>query len=634
MNSSNVVRKDQAQNVIIPKTKTRNAYVVSGIEWAFDRGFKFHYGIKERQFVEEYIRRSQILPIAPSYQHAIRFWDKVWDFAPLFPGTSPVHKRINFQGIPDCYQTDCRLFLLLHLLHSDSKISTIVSLFKDVRSFYKYLHSQKIYSIEDVTTDHIQRYAASKKQLGSSSKAKIWIALIKLYEFYVSNYSFTLDISVEYLEQQKLLSIKRKKDAEQARKTANIPTPFYVKFVEMLRKVLADEQESYNNRAVSAYFLILSQTGLRASEISTLKCDCLVKEESLLGYADPFCFLKTKIYKTAGKNSNPIEHKTFVTKDVLQAVETLLAIRPAQNYKDSDFLFTPTTIKRLPMSSYLPRQIMAKYLYDNRLSFADPDCVTWEDIPLIQISRDGKNHSVYLPTATQFRVHVITDLLNKKVELSWVQEFMGHLSEEMTSYYYRATMNKPKESEVIKKLYDELRTEQVQLINQTNNSVSKQIASTPPEKQQFKIVQDKFGVILQDGNLTITAKHGGFCIKPGKARCSDDPYGHEDMCAFGRCSNMHYCYFFSNVIYQDFLNIKTAVEMNYNAGMWLQAEHELNNLKDLCQRALEPTLQQLKAKIAEKGPKELVKRHPNLGEIVQNFSSIIKEVQEWKSKTI
>lgn len=442
-----------------------------------------------------------------------------------------------------------------------------------------------------------------------------------------------MNVDFDKIQRQTIKAKSTAKANASSGKTPNIPEEFFIKFVELMKNILSNPKEKYRYRIAAGIYLLMSQTGLRSSEICNLKCDCLVKEKSHNPNDPDFYFLKTNIFKTSSKNEKPKDHKTFVTEVTIDAIKTLLNIRPVYSESGEDYLFIPDNCIAIPIPIRYPRRQLQTWISKNKPSFLMLETSNWNGISTCQdlLNRDVK---FYFPSNPQFRVHTITKLINLGIDIEWIQEFMGHLTPEMTSYYYRTDNNKAIESEAIQKLHQELMSGQVKLINTIKDDISNSIEKTPLDKRTFRIVQDKFGLIEQNDNITFSAKHGGFCGKVGKARCSEDPYGHESMCAFGRCSNMHYVYFFANVIYQDFQNLQHAVEVNYNNGMWLEAQRQLLNLKDLCQRALSPVLEDLKKHMDEEGVTSLLERHPNVSEVVANYDKIIEEIEEWKKKEL
>ena len=95
-------------------------YVVSGIEWTLDT--KFHFGIEQSKYLQEKIELDQFLPIKGAN---IPFGEDVWDFNECFKYRSGMAFRFSFKEIPKGFRASSKYFVLMTMLNSDNKITTI-----------------------------------------------------------------------------------------------------------------------------------------------------------------------------------------------------------------------------------------------------------------------------------------------------------------------------------------------------------------------------------------------------------------------------------------------------------------------------------------------------------------------------
>lgn len=591
--------------------------VLSGIEWTIDR--EFHYGIDNARYIEGLVNDAKYLPIKDG---DIKFASNKWDLRPYYTMKKTDNMVFNFESVPKCYLNLAKFFVLLKLLNSNKKASTINRRLADIKPFLKYLYDNGITTVESVMNSTIEDYMVSKQGLSVQTRKMIYIAVEEFFTFIKANYSYQLNFDFSVFDERVHLQ-KIAKRAEENNKTPDIPIDYYNKLLSLLIKSMRNDSLDYNDRAIACIYLILSQTGLRITEILSLETNSLNSIE-LKNLDAKAYFLTYKVFKSIGKELEFIETEIFANELTKEAFDTLVSLRDGrENAIGNAFIY-------LPYSKFLPAtDIFARSQFNNFL-YKHADFARCETSPYPELSVVKNNgNPVIAPTSKQFRVRVCTELYYRNVPLLYIKKYMSHLSEEMMGYYVRPKSKKQKDAEFSNKLLKSLVTNETDLLGNDAKQIQSNIQNFI-NKGHYNVEHDIDAIIESlNGKFIIRAKRGGVCIKTSIRECSKDARTNEMFCAYNVCPNLFHLYYMADTSYEDFKLTQKTFEENRVNGFKLQASKELNKLKHLCKSRLLPELDDLKQQIQKSGVEGILMNYPSLDKIIMNYDKIMEEITRW-----
>ncbi|MCS0542662.1 tyrosine-type recombinase/integrase, partial [Aeromonas veronii] len=288
------------------------------------------------------------------------------------------------------------------------------------------------------------------------------ITTLKTYKGAISDFLNFYVANFEEFEIREFNSILKTDIAElkitvEKNKYPNIPEEFFSRLLSSLIRTIENLKESESIRSIACMMIILTQTGLRSSELTALKINSIGEE--LLYDGKTAYYLKFKTWKREKGNNIETECITFINDISKRAFDTLTAIHEKNRKKHkSNLLFVPERVKVLPVDSDSFLRMTIKYYF----RFAeDIGCLDSGDkfSGLKKVSTDramkeaGKTTNPYkeyktfcYPVTHQYRVYLCTDLYNKGVPLSYIQKYMTHLTSDMQDYYVRPTQQEPQET--------------------------------------------------------------------------------------------------------------------------------------------------------------------------------------------
>lgn len=592
-------------------------FVLSGIEWTLDR--EFHYGIENARYIEALINDAKYLPIKDG---DIEFASNKWDLRPYYSMKKTNNMVFNFILVPECYLNVAKFFVLLSLLNSDKKASTINRRLADIKPFLIYLYDNGITTVESVMSRTIIDYMNSKKELSVQTRKMIYIAVEEFFTFIKANYSYQLhcDFSI-FNEKERLQKIAKK--AEENNKTPDIPIDYYNQLISLLIKSMRNNSLDYNDRAIACIYLILSQTGLRITEILSLETDSL-SSIKLKNIETKAYFLTYKVFKSSGKEQEFIKTEIFANELTKEAFDTLVTLRnDRDNRIENNFIYLPNS-KVLPATDMFARSRFNNFLY-TYAEFARSETSPYSELKVVK--NNGK--PVISPTSKQFRVHVCTELYYRNVPLLYIKKYMSHLSDEMMGYYVRPKSKKQEDAEYSNTLLKSLVTNEASLLGNDSKLIHTNIENFIKEGN-YNVEQDIDTLIESlNGNFIIRAKRGGVCIKTSIRDCSKDARTNEMFCSYNICPNLFHLYYMADTSYEDFKLTQKSFEANKANGFKLQASKELNKLKHLCKSRLLPELDDLKQQIQKQGVEVILMNYPILDKIIINYDSILEEIAQW-----
>lgn len=592
-------------------------------------------------FIEQ-IKSSNVLPFNKG---DMRYSDDVWDFSKYRKKVVNVSNsilRISFTAIVKDFKDDLKSYALLKILESKNKIQYINQCVSQITSFFNYANSRYCYHIEDVGDDIIAGFIESleEQNLSYSTISKYIYSIKSFYEVYSANFKniLTEDIKKQFNIDRRLL-----KSQSEIRKTPDIPKNYYNKFLSSIIKIIDDKSINYYIRATACVYLILSQTGLRISEILELS-EGTMNTATIFNGEEAY-FLKYKTWKGQKGDNTFRTVDIFVNELSKKGYDELIEIYKSKRKKlGLEYLFLggeasvdfPVTSNgfedfRDRLFIYMDNEGYLETInieeVNKQLNIPSKKVRTW-------LKNTSTKHKVITtityPTTIQYRVHVCTELYNAGVPLSYIKKFMSHLTDDMEGYYVRTTVEKPQEdAEFAYKTIENIVTGETKPLTNFDNGLCEKIEKFINENN-FNIEKDTKTIVEKLVNeIPVRQKSGGVCIKSSIRTCSLDYSTDEFYCAFGVCPNIFHFYYMADFSYKMAKECEVSFLYHKNNGFLKQAQKELHKLKRTAKDKLAPELDELKNVVARKGYDVVVQEYPDLSNIILNIDEIYGEIKQW-----
>ncbi len=601
------------------------------VDWSFEDEYSVNQG-----GTEHYISRLKEVNKLPFNTGEIFFSDNIWDFSSVTRLNISKSKLVfNFGRTVDLYHDDLKAFVLIKLLENKIKVQSINSAFSHLCLFFNYIYDKNVFSIKDITSEHIGSYLRSRSESSERTLRKARTSILEFYECYSANFDDILSSDIRKALEHG--DFKAFKAIAEANKTPNIPDSFFDKLIKVLLKSIDSPVESEYFKGIACVLLLESQTGLRRGEILSIEMDALKPVKLFNGTVAHY--LKYTTWKREGGNNVATIATTYINELSKKAFDTLLDLHKDNRLKrNSNYLYCPKKAKLLPLTvDAFSRTAVSYYIfYGNELDSIDcadkyPDLqsVSLKGRPYVYLFPGAK--TVSYPTNPQFRVHVCTELYNKGIPLKYIQKFMGHLSAQMQGYYVRPKENQIQEDiEFSKKTIEDVVTGNAKLLGPDASGITNRINQFIEENNYnvaVNIEEISEGLLK---TIPIRAKTGGVCIKSSPMReCSKDAMTNEFYCAYGVCPNIFHFFYMVNVSYRQSKELVQTITLNKKRGHLKQAHKESNMLKTIARSKLIPELDELKKEVERKGVQEIMIQYPDLIEIIEDFDNIYREASEW-----
>ncbi|WPC42391.1 tyrosine-type recombinase/integrase [Clostridium sp. JS66] len=585
---------------------------------------------------ENYIERLKIVDKLPFNKGTIYFSENLWDFSQYTALNVPKNYLIfNFKLCPDEFKDDLKAYVLIRILENNNKIQSIHRKFEELHKFFRFIISENIFSVYDINASKINKYINKKDFLAPKSMKLLKDSIKNFYEFYSANYKdlMTSDIKNLFKEGDNNMF----KNNCEKRKYPNIPDEYFNTLIKHILSVIDNKNEKLELRATACILLIISQTGLRISELLELHTHS-IKEITLFN-GEKRHYLEYKTWKREnGNNAYAIEN-TFINDLSQKGFQKLITLHQKNREdKKTDLLYVPSRAKILPVQSTSFNKSMLSFFsyYGEDLDAIDsqdkyPNLKTTQihDKYFFCLHPDSK--TLTYPVTPQYRVRVCTDLYNKGIPLEYIRKFMGHLTSAMEGYYVRPNKNQVQEDITFsKKVLKDIVSGDVTLLGSNANEFSERL------KEFLKVNKYNIATNIEEivetlsKTIPIRNKTGGVCIKSSPLReCSKDAMTNELYCAYGVCPNIFHFFYMSEVSYRQGKELLKTITINIERGHRKQVQKELNMLKMITTQKIIPELNELEKELLKKGAQRILLEYPDLVEIVENFDSIYKEVKSW-----
>lgn len=601
---------------------------VNNIPWNKSPIFAFSKSL------EEYLKAfERVLGKAPNKESKVDFSNDIWDFNPYYTDINSNSYRFLFISVPDEIKVYCK-FYVLHTIMDKRKLSTINTRFM---AFYdligKILIKTNHKNFFLITTNDIINEIESRN-IKPNTKANKYLAIYQLYRFFKMKYQLDLLIDLNVIETK----IKENRDngGREYDKVPNIPNEYFNIILSKMVQLMRNESENYEVRATAALTIILSQTGLRLSDLVGLKVGQIFSKKLVRSGFETH-YIKYQTRKTSRANSPLVEFNIFCNELCTEAFKTLIEIREKSPLsKSNEFIYVIEAKKKLNQRFPIDTHIFqSNYNHIFRTYLLDMASRPWPGINETKWIQNTHNNKyifkkMYIPDTRQYRVHLCTVLYEKKVPLVFIMKYMGHLSEQMAGYYARPKDTFQENVMLFERVIRELVEDDITPLGGLYGKEIKKSIEDFIKDNNLSIVDDISSITEKFGDkLIIRGKTGGVCIKTSLIPCSKDARSNEVLCAYNLCQNLFHFYYMIDLTLLDFNNLKNTYEVNLKNNREVAAQKELFKIISLCRQRLLPELEELKKEIERKGIQNIINIHPNLIDIIENKESIESEVRKW-----
>lgn len=565
-----------------------------------------------------------------------------WDFSQYTLLTN-AHDRFHFESCVEIFRDDLKDYVLLRILSSNIKISTLYSELVILRHFFNYLAGTGLYRIDGIDDSDVEKYFISLDISATTfvKRQSVIKEFLKLYD--AEHKTEVLTPGIEEL--CKRMDPSKFKAIVKAARRKSIPDDFYNKLLSKLIHIMHDENELSKKRGLAAMLVIDSQTGLRASELSLLEANS-IEEVDIDGKIAKM--IKYKIVKSVrGGNNEYINAITYINDISFEAykVATEVFSENRKNRNTNYLCCFPEAKLPVYTESYINfmKEVCIKYNKElgstNEKLKGTLSGEMSKSSFILDIARNNKelqatvndfsdNQVFYYPLVHQYRNTVVVGLLRRGVKLEFVRRYMGHLSEEMTAAYAESYDTDMQENlAVSESTLSTIISGEAKLLGPSADRLTAGINAWI-ESHQLNVATDMDEIIEGlEKVVPIRAKRGGVCIKGSKLTnaCSVDVQTDEFMCAVGLCSNICHFYFNADESYADYKEVMATYTFNKENGFTRQAEKEYTKVTYILRNRLGPEMVELVKEIKQIGEQEVLKRHPNLEEVLNNIEEI-KEI--------
>ena len=612
--------------------------------------------VEKSEFLQ-LVNRIKLTGILPIENVKIHFNDNVWDFTGAIIYTSAGVPRINFKNVPIEYLDIVKHYIFQLIMFGNYKIVTISDKLETLYNFLKYLVSLEIplNSLNPIITDEYIREQRVKNAEVTVNKSIVVIKdfLISYSDFYQQVDLEKFKDSILYEDNSSMMSADRI-----AGKTPDIPEEYFDDMIKGLLEIIKTKREIkeryYDGNldvAIACLLLIASQIGIRTGELLFLKVGAVKTRmiKSKDGLEIKTYMLTYESWKTTEFDNEVYTADTAMNELAKYAYDILTEIfKEKREEIGTDFLFMSTRKNKLPIRDTSFQSIKLRFLIENRHVLK---CVNLPEEYKEQLSyftvadaRKSKvlqgdrisvsdDEVIFYPTITQFRVHVITELLKAGLDIQYIKEYMGHLYAETTAGYNRVS-SKLEKPENTTAMYEDIIENDIKIIGPFGKEYGEKInecINNFNDEHVYKDIHQIAKIVLD--LMPTRIKDLGVCIKPEFSRnCMKDAGVDEFYCAYGVCQYIHHTFFMVEQTHQKYQLLVASYESNLAGGFTRFAEKEKFKLINLINSMLIPELEELSNEIKKHGLLNIIDRYNNLKYIVENIEEITLEVGKWLPK--
>ncbi|MDD4495242.1 MAG: tyrosine-type recombinase/integrase [Eubacteriales bacterium] len=428
-----------------------------------------------------------------------RFCDDVWDLAPFIfqKSLSPSRKKLKFNNIHSA-QLKFTVKQYIYYKLGQVKAQTAIVSMHSLAYFMRFCKNNDIHSLAEIRTQTLLTFAIWMKLECGIGKRTSYLASYAVEDMVrIGQIKGWLVPDYDVLTGATAREIwGSEKDENTTKKVKPIPDDV---FNEIMRYVV--DYKAYNKKDVltKSGIIIQSQTGLRISEVLSIKSGCLHQPENSPAY------FEVSLSKTV--KGEPIIHQVFANELVIRAIQELEQSTAALRAESG---------------------LQELFLSRNK-GIGVPSTLHWTNHRLRCFIRRcnirGTDGELYPLKSHQFRATFVKQLIMRKIPIAYVMKQFSHVSIEMTCHYLTL-----QESEV-KEIYSQLiLSPDAKIAGICADEIKKKTADMFRGK-----TKDNIDSVISElsESLTFNPLPGGVCLYDyRRGNCANG-----DSCFFYNCPN-------------------------------------------------------------------------------------------------
>ena len=453
-----------------------------------------------------------------------QFRDDIWDLAPLIPEKSlpPSRKRIKFVGVHS-EQLKFTIKQYIYYKLGQVKVKSVIITMHSLTYFIRFCKENNIHSLAKITTQTLLTFAMwMKSERGIGKKTSYMASLAVENMIKVGQIKGWLVPNSDVLTGVTAAEIWGSGEDENTTKNVK-PIPD-----DIFNEIMGCAVNYKHDILTKSGIIIQSQTGLRISEVLSIKSGCLHMPSNSPAYFEMF------LSKTV--NGEPVIHQVFANELVVKAIQELeqhtAGLRRESGYQELFLLRYGKIIV--------------------------PNALRWSNYRLRTFVRKcnirDANGELYHLKSHQFRATFVKQLIMRKIPIAYVMKQFAHVSVEMTCHYLTL-----QEAEV-KEIYSQLiLSPDAKIAGIYADEIKKKTA----EIFRGKTERDVDSVISElSESLTFNPLPGGVCLYDyRRGNCSNG-----DGCFFYNCPNFITELSFLPVLKKELLMMEQEMERTKRLG--------------------------------------------------------------------
>lgn len=610
--------------------------------------FKFDYdefNILVDRDINEFISNLKEVQVLPLYYGDIFYESDTWDFSRYYKvGLSQYRKIIYFTNCPEEFKDILKVYTLMKVLEDRVKIQTIHGVIYNLMMFARHISDLGCKSIYDVTPSIVDKYLGNLDiTLGGRGAHRT--AIRQFYEEYSIHFDDIRTPEFDKVLKNKDWNLRKAEVLEN--KTDNIPDDYFAGFLKTFLEVSLDTSEKDWLRGVASIYLIMSQTGLRLNECLALETNSLRTTHHNGQKLDYLLYKTSKRTRGSNKIDTVSTYANEITIQSVRILEDLDLYKMRRKNLNKNYLFMGSANDR--KKDYYP------YNYAKIKSPIEDLFVHVNDkFETINLPNNyyknirnriptkkyqGKVRTIAWPLSKQFRVRVVNELIEKGVQINYVQKFMSHLTKEVTVHYATPKEDFTQKQKMIEESRNTLKsilTKKEKLIGKNSQNFLKEV-QVFIKNNDFNIAKDLDEIIdILIGEYPIRQKAGGYLVSPVNLRGKSKKDSYSDIYfeKYGfETSGLTFFYMIPNT-YKHAVNQAKIVQYNLKNDFKKEAQTELLKLKNTLNDLLEPEIEELEEQLLTKGLNQTLQSYPDLMDIINDLDAIKGEVEKWKKLMI
>ena len=547
----------------------------------------------------------------------ISFNSNVWDFNCYFDEKDTAAKKISFLKTHIEILEYLKLYVVYSILTGISirtlrnRVSSISVIYNDIKK----IHDNKTFY--SITKDDIV-LAIENSGNKLRTKGEKYRNVLSFIEFCTE--VLKLKFTIKHSDIIVCNDIYDNHNYKMKNKTKYMEQHYFNEIRETFYKILKDEQARFKYRMTAGLLLILTQTGLRVSELVNL-LDISFYSDIQEGIE--LHFVKVNTVKSARGHTSYRIRNIFVTNYCWDVYNEMLKIKKSYNIQ-SKYLYV-TKLDNNDSSSANVDSFRSLYRSMMKL-FMYKQC-SKEQIGVKPTLYE--NEYLYIPSFHQYRLFYCTYLFNIGVGPALVESFLGHVSSEMSMYYTVPSENITKKTNVIEEFLEKLNQEDVdKLKNYSENNVLYENVKDTITRLNVN-VKDSKAITALSKMFDVSLKVGGYCIRRKGQSCQHDFSLENYNCCYNGNGDTLVFYFNLNCYYEDFKAALEQYKQYELEGSTPLKEKVVNHIKTIVRDWILPMIDELESIIESKGASYVKEKHKQLSYIIDNLSTIKGEVSLW-----